>query len=141
MDTHGAQTPARLRELGDELVERVRVPREPRGEGGRAWIVPLATALGGLLLVVVRGRWLVSGAIDLARIAGMSEATIGLTIVAIGTSGSVYPAAGFVAEARANGIRTCELNLEPSDNAALFDDARYGPAGVVVPAWAETVLA
>ena len=61
--------------------------------------------------------------------------------VAIGTSGSVYPAAGFVAEARANGIRTCELNLEPSDNAALFDDARYGPAGVVVPAWAETVLA
>jgi NAD-dependent deacetylase len=37
--------------------------------------------------------------------------------VSIGTSGSVYPAAGFVAEARRLGIRTCELNLEPSDNA------------------------
>ena len=37
--------------------------------------------------------------------------------VAIGTSGSVYPAAGFVSEARGHGIRTCEINLEPSDNA------------------------
>jgi NAD-dependent deacetylase len=61
--------------------------------------------------------------------------------VAIGTSGSVYPAAGFVAEAKASGIRTCELNLEPSDNAGLFDDARYGPAGETVPAWVEAVLA
>lgn len=53
--------------------------------------------------------------------------------VAIGTSGAVYPAAGYVAQARALGIRTCELNLEPSDNAAHFDEARYGPASVVVP--------
>ena len=60
--------------------------------------------------------------------------------VAIGTSGSVYPAAGFVAEAKAGGIRTCEINLEPSDNALLFDDARYGPAGETVPAWVEAVL-
>ena len=37
--------------------------------------------------------------------------------VAIGTSGAVYPAAGYVAEARGLGIRTVELNLEPSDNA------------------------
>jgi NAD-dependent deacetylase len=61
--------------------------------------------------------------------------------VAIGTSGSVYPAAGFVAEARAAGIRTCEINLEPSDNARQFDEARYGPASVVVQEWVETVLA
>ena len=47
--------------------------------------------------------------------------------VAIGTSGAVYPAAGYVAEARALGIPTVELNLEPSDNARVFDDARYGP--------------
>jgi len=60
--------------------------------------------------------------------------------VALGTSGSVYPAAGFVAEARAAGIRTCEINLEPSDNARLFDEARYGPAGAVVPTWVEDVL-
>lgn len=53
--------------------------------------------------------------------------------VAIGTSGAVYPAAGYVAQARALGIRTCELTLEPSDNAHRFDQARYGPASVVVP--------
>ncbi len=60
--------------------------------------------------------------------------------VSIGTSGSVYPAAGFVAEARAAGIRTCEINLEPSDNARTFDERRYGPASEVVPAWVEAVL-
>ncbi|KAA2235500.1 NAD-dependent deacylase [Salinarimonas soli] len=60
--------------------------------------------------------------------------------VAIGTSGSVYPAAGFVAEARAAGIPTCEINLEPADNARLFDTGRYGPASEVVPAWVEEVL-
>ena len=60
--------------------------------------------------------------------------------VSIGTSGSVYPAAGFVAEARANGVRMCELNLEPSDNAYLFDERRYGRAGEVVAAWAEDLL-
>jgi NAD-dependent SIR2 family protein deacetylase len=46
--------------------------------------------------------------------------------VAIGTSGSVYPAAGFVSEARGHGIRTCEINLDPSDNARQFDEARMG---------------
>ena len=60
--------------------------------------------------------------------------------VSIGTSGSVYPAAGFVAEARAAGIRTCEINLEPSDNHRLFDERRYGPATETVPAWAREVL-
>jgi NAD-dependent deacetylase len=60
--------------------------------------------------------------------------------VAIGTSGSVYPAAGFVSEARSLGIRTCEINLEPSDNARAFDERRYGPASEAVPAWVEAVL-
>jgi len=60
--------------------------------------------------------------------------------VSIGTSGSVYPAAGFVAEARAMGIATCEINLEPSANAYVFDEKIYGPAGETVPAWAERVL-
>ena len=55
--------------------------------------------------------------------------------VAIGTSGSVYPAAGFVTEARGAGVRTCEINLEPSDNAHLFDEAHYGPASDTVPKW------
>ncbi len=46
--------------------------------------------------------------------------------VAIGTSGEVYPAAGFVAEAEAAGARTLEINLEPT--AAVFDARRIGPA-------------
>ena len=60
--------------------------------------------------------------------------------VSIGTSGSVYPAAGFVTQARAMGIATCEINLEPSANAYVFDEKVYGPAGQVVPAWVERVL-
>jgi NAD-dependent deacetylase len=54
--------------------------------------------------------------------------------VSIGTSGAVYPAAGFVAAARAADMPTMEINLEPSENAALFDAARYGRASEVVPA-------
>lgn len=60
--------------------------------------------------------------------------------VAIGTSGSVYPAAGFVSLARRLGVRRCEINLEPSDNAGEFDDRRYGPASEAVPAWVASVL-
>lgn len=60
--------------------------------------------------------------------------------VSIGTSGAVYPAAGFVAEARANGARTLELNLEPSEGSRLFHESRLGPASALVPAWVEEVL-
>jgi NAD-dependent deacetylase len=60
--------------------------------------------------------------------------------VAIGTSGAVYPAAGFVAEARAYGILTCEINLEAADNADLFDQQRLGAASETVPAWVEELL-
>jgi NAD-dependent deacetylase len=60
--------------------------------------------------------------------------------VAVGTSGAVYPAAGYVAEARARGIPTVELNLEPSDNAGSFDAARYGPATETVPAFVAELL-
>jgi NAD-dependent deacetylase len=60
--------------------------------------------------------------------------------VAIGTSGAVYPAAGFVAEARAMAIETCEINLESADNAKLFDERRYGPASETVPAWVEEIV-
>ena len=60
--------------------------------------------------------------------------------VSIGTSGSVYPAAGFVAEARTIGVPTMELNLEPSENAQLFTEACYGPAGEIVPEWVAEVL-
>ena len=60
--------------------------------------------------------------------------------VSIGTSGAVYPAAGFVQYAGARGARTIELNLEPSAGSHLFDDARHGPASVLVPAWVAELL-
>ena len=60
--------------------------------------------------------------------------------VSIGTSGNVYPAAGFASEARARGARVLELNMEPSKGAQVFHDGRYGPAGTVVPAWVREVL-
>ena len=61
--------------------------------------------------------------------------------VSIGTSGAVYPAAGYVALAAAFGARTVELNLVPSDAVIPFDDARAGHAGELVPAWVDEVIA
>jgi NAD-dependent deacetylase len=60
--------------------------------------------------------------------------------VSIGTSGAVYPAAGFVQAAARSGARTLELNLEPSEGTHLFDEARHGPASVLVPAWVDELL-
>lgn len=60
--------------------------------------------------------------------------------VSIGTSGAVYPAAGFVREARQAGARTLELNMEPSQGSHWFGEARHGPAGTLVPEWVEEVL-
>lgn len=55
--------------------------------------------------------------------------------VSIGTSGTVYPAAGFVQLARMAGARTVEINLEPSHGASAFDERIYGPATERVPAF------
>ena len=63
------------------------------------------------------------------------------TFVSIGTSGNVYPAAGFAREARACGARVVELNMEPSRGADVFHDGRYGQAGTIVPAWVDEMLA
>ena len=60
--------------------------------------------------------------------------------VSVGTSGAVYPAAGFVREARQNMTRTLELNMEPSQGSYWFNETRYGPAGTLVPAWVEEIL-
>jgi len=61
--------------------------------------------------------------------------------LSIGTSGSVYPAAGFVQQARTAGAHTVELNLEPSAVQSAFQEHRYGPAGEVVPAFTRQLLA
>jgi NAD-dependent deacetylase len=75
------------------------------------------------------------------RMAEIAGAVAGCALfVSIGTSGAVYPAAGLVAEARAAGARTLELNMEPSAGARLFDAARHGPASQIVPDWVEDML-
>lgn len=60
--------------------------------------------------------------------------------VSIGTSGAVYPAAGFVRDARDLGARTLELNLERSEGSHWFHESRQGRAGELVPAWVEGLL-
>ena len=60
--------------------------------------------------------------------------------ISIGTSGNVYPAAGFVTEANAVGAHTVELNLEPSEGISLFDKATHGPATEIVPEFVEHLL-
>lgn len=63
--------------------------------------------------------------------------------LSIGTSGEVYPAAGFVMEVRRHNHRahTVELNLEPTDNRTLFHQHIYGPATLTVPPYVARVLA
>ena len=59
---------------------------------------------------------------------------------AIGTSGQVYPAAGFVMDARTAGAETVEINLERTDSSGLFDRHVLGPASEAVPRWVDKVL-
>ncbi|MSP75503.1 MAG: NAD-dependent deacylase [Rhodospirillaceae bacterium] len=62
--------------------------------------------------------------------------------IAVGTSGQVYPAAGFVLHVRRRArVRTVELNLEPTENQPLFDEHIGGPATRIVPAYVERILA
>ena len=60
--------------------------------------------------------------------------------IAIGTSGHVYPAAGFVHEARLQGAHTVELNLEPSQVGNEFAERHYGLASEVVPEFVHKLL-
>ena len=60
--------------------------------------------------------------------------------VAIGTSGQVHPAAGFVSEAKRAGAHTIEINLAPSDISDLFHQRIEGPATQSVPLWVESLL-
>jgi NAD-dependent deacetylase len=62
--------------------------------------------------------------------AALSRCTL---LVTIGSSGAVYPAAGFVAEAKANGAKTVYVGPEAPENASSFDECRLGTATAVVP--------
>ena len=82
--------------------------------------------------------WFGEMPLEMDRIfAALGEAELFLSI---GTSGTVYPAAGFVTEARAAGAHTVELNLEPSEGRTLFAEAVHGPATEIVPTYVERLL-
>lgn len=59
---------------------------------------------------------------------------------AIGTSGNVYPAAGFVQMAAYAGAKTVEMNLDPSITVTLFEETRPGKASETVPDWVDSIL-
>lgn len=70
-----------------ELTDPGLRPHAPEGSGGlMSWLIPIGTAIAGLAIIIFGGRLLVDAAVELARTLGMSEAVIGLTIVAVGTS-------------------------------------------------------
>jgi NAD-dependent deacetylase len=76
---------------------------------------------------------------DMDRIeAALADADL---FVSIGTSGAVYPAAGFVQMAAHFGADTLELNLERSAGSHWFEESRLGPATRLVPQWVEAMLA
>lgn len=83
--------------------------------------------------------WFGETPLELDRIGGaLSNCDL---FISIGTSGNVYPAAGFVAAIRRNGnAHTVELNLEPSAGASMFEESHYGPASEVVPAYVRALL-
>ena len=97
---------------------------------------PACALPGGLRVHVV---WFGEMPFEMERIYD-ALARCGL-FLSIGTSGNVFPAAGFVQEARLTGrAHTVELNLEPSEGHSLFEERLYGPATEVVPAYVARLL-
>lgn len=68
------------------------------------------------------------------------EVTSCFLFLSIGTSGSVYPAAGFVSLARKSGAHTVELNLEPSEGVIKFHEAHHGKATDIVPMYVDRLM-
>ena len=106
------------------------------GDMDEASACPACGRAGGLRVNVV---WFGEMPFEMERIFDALNACD--LFVSIGTSGNVYPAAGFVQEVRLSGRgHTVELNLEPSEGHSLFDERHYGPASEVVPAFVERLL-
>ncbi len=96
----------------------------------RARHCPSCGVTGGLRPHVV---WFGEMPLDMDRIYdALARADL---FVAVGTSGTVWPAAGFVQEAKAARAWTVELTLEPGEVSAMFDERHYGPATQVLPDW------
>ena len=111
------------------------VRRPWKGDLTLATPCPACAELGGMRPDVV---WFGETPYHMERIADLLRACD--LFISIGTSGNVYPAAGFVAAAREHGAHTVELNLEPSEGATHFHQAIYGPATEVVPVYVEGLL-
>jgi NAD-dependent deacetylase len=107
------------------------------GDMSRADVCQACDSAGGLRPHVV---WFGETPLELDRIqAALLDCDLFLSI---GTSGNVYPAAGFVSVVKhIVRARTVELNLEPSVGADHFDEGVYGPATEVVPAYVDDLLA
>jgi NAD-dependent deacetylase len=105
----------------------------PMGEGASC---PACSAQGQVRPDIV---WFGEMPYEMERIdAALQTADL---FVSIGTSGAVYPAAGFVQTARYWGAHCIEMNLEPSQGSIFFHESRMGRAAELVPAWVEEVLA
>jgi NAD-dependent deacetylase len=98
-------------------------------------ICPGCRRAGGLRPHVV---WFGEMPLEMDSIAAAVEACD--LFASIGTSGTVYPAAGLVQEARRVGAHTVELNLEPSEGHSLFAERVYGPATEIVPSFVDELL-
>jgi NAD-dependent deacetylase len=104
----------------------------PMGEGAAC---PICHALGKVRPDIV---WFGEMPYEMERIdEALQRADL---FVSIGTSGAVYPAAGFVQTARYCGARTLEINLEPSQGSLFFDERQYGPATARVQQWVTRIL-
>lgn len=106
-----------------------------RGAMDTASVCPACQAAGGMRPDVV---WF--GEMPMHMDETAAEITAADLFVAIGTSGTVYPAAGFVDMARDAGVLTMEINLQRSERAGAFDGVVLGAATETVPVWVEELL-
>lgn len=108
---------------------------ETRGDVDASTTCPACDGVGGLRPNIV---WFGEMPLEMDRIFAALERCD--TFVAVGTSGNVYPAAGFVQVANAAGAHTVEINLEPSWVNTDFTESRLGLASIEVPRWVDEVL-
>lgn len=139
-DLHDRAGSRRLLHMHGELTRGWCVACDARfaweGDMGGGALCPSCNAVGRVRPDIV---WFGEMPYEMERIeAALARCDL---FVSIGTSGAVYPAAGFVRSARYYGARTLELNLEPSRGSDLFHESRKGRAGELTPVWAEEILA
>ena len=141
-------------ELDGEVVVITQNVDDLHEQGGSRQVMHMHGALKGALCAACDHRWPAPMVMapgdpcpacnapaarpDIALFDHLVEADV---FAAIGTSGNVYPAAGFVAEARRAGAHTIEFNLERSAVGNQFAEHRIGPASHTVPEWVAEVLA